>query len=299
MSPTVLIADDDKGTRDLFRSFFVKQGWEYVLVPDGISLLDAASKKEFDVILTDLQMPQMNGLEVVRRIRLQSPQQPIIVVTGSANVQDVVTSLREGASDILFKPFDMEVLRNSVERIVQSRRRASGDERTAYSFLESESTVLNIPVSELAKMNYSVGLVEKLARAGTIDRTLKLRLQLAIQEAIANSLEHGSLELQSSWKDEFDDEGRDKFSLIKTQRLADPHYGARKIRIATNYKNCRLEISIRDEGKGFGLRENAPLDTDGRPVRCYGRGLAIITGTMDEVSFGHQGAEIVMVKYLI
>jgi len=236
---------------------------------------------------------------VVRRIRLQSPQQPIIVVTGTASVQDVVTSLREGASDILIKPFDMEVLKASVERIIQSRRRASGDERTAYSFLESESTIFNIPAAELAKMNYSVGLIEKLAKAGTIDRTLKLRLQLAIQEAIANSLDHGTLELQSSWKDEFDSEGRDKFSLIKSERLADPHYGARKIRIAASFLNYRLEISIRDEGPGFPLKDNAPLDCDGRLIRCYGRGLAIITGTMDEVSFGERGSEIVMVKYLI
>ncbi len=296
---SILLADDDRGALELYAKFFELAGWSYDLAVDGQSAIDATYKREYDVILTDLVMPGIDGFQLLRVIKARNPNQAVIVISGAASVDDVVRALREGASDILLKPIDFKALRSSVERIVLSLQTSAADDRASYQYLQSAHSHFEVPAVVIAAQKFRVGLVDRLAKAGAIDRNLQLRLELSVQEALTNSLEHGTLELQSCWKEEVDANGVDKFSRVRRERLNDPRYAQRKVRIHISFENMRLRIAIRDPGAGFLLKANAPDDRPSSPLRSYGRGLAIIAGTMDELRFQSDGSEIIMVKYLI
>lgn len=154
--------------------------------------------------------------------------------------------------------------------------------------------IYEIPSVELASRGFPLDILKQLHAAGRIDQTTMLRVDLAFQEALANSLEHGNLELISTWKDNLDSQGADLFSVEKKKRLADPQYGSRKIKIFIECTECEIQISITDEGNGFEVEKVIGSQN----LEPYGRGLAMIRANMDSVSFADRGRVIKMTKRL-
>ena len=297
MQPRVLLADQDTPSRGVLTSFLSKAGWRFECAPTVADTVQKLTQGEFDILVADFTIPTMGGIDLLRRIKKEHPHQAVLVVNRTASVQDVVSSIREGATDILLDPVDYESFIHSIERILSSFQNLDTDGKVMYEHLDKEEETFTIPVKALVSIRPMLGIVDRLARAGKIDKIWGLKYQLAFQEALANSVDHGALELVSRWKEEIDETGRDKFSVMKDQRLNDPAFAERKIVITTRADQKSLEITISDPGNGFPLKENAPDRDPNRPLRCYGRGLGIISGTMDEVLFFRNGAEIQMVKY--
>jgi anti-sigma regulatory factor (Ser/Thr protein kinase) len=154
----------------------------------------------------------------------------------------------------------------------------------------------SVDLAQLASI--SLPLVGRLAQYGMLSHTDALKIRLAVQEAVLNGLEHGNLELDSQWKEEIGPDGRDKFSSIRKQRLADPHYADRCVTLKLVYSDARLEITVGDEGKGFlnarAVPENCAVDS----LSCSGRGLALMSSAVDEVRFGESGSVVTMIKRL-
>jgi anti-sigma regulatory factor (Ser/Thr protein kinase) len=141
-------------------------------------------------------------------------------------------------------------------------------------------------------------IIERLEACGLLDEGDALRLKVAVQEAIVNGFEHGCLELQSEWKDEIHSDGVDRFSAVRRERLADPDFARRCVTVCSWFDGERLEITVRDDGKGFltgaPSREGAPICS----VSCSGRGLALMANAADEVRFSRNGAEVILMKHL-
>jgi hypothetical protein len=119
-----------------------------------------------------------------------------------------------------------------------------------------------------------------------------------VQEAVLNGLEHGNLELDSQWKEEIGQDGSDKFSSVRKERLADPSYADRYVYVTLQFSDGSLEITVRDEGKGFlnskVVQANGKVDS----LACSGRGLALMSSAVDEVRFGKNGSVVTMIKRL-
>lgn len=158
----------------------------------------------------------------------------------------------------------------------------------------SEVKIYEIPSVELAHQGFPLEVISQLHTAGKIDKHTMLRVELAFQEALTNSLEHGNLELLSAWKEEVQKDGTDRFSVEKRKRLADPFYGNRKVRISVECTEDRLVISITDQGNGFEYEKIICSQN----LEPYGRGLAMIRANMDAVSFADKGRVIQMTKRL-
>ena len=244
-------------------------------------------------------MPGMDGFQVLHSLRQMRPSQAIIVVTGTSNIDQVIAAVREGADDILLKPLDLPMLRHSVERVLDAMRRKFPGNEVA-DFVTRESVQFQVRARDLGKEHLRSAIVERVVKMANVSRTQRLRLQLAIQEALANSLDHGSLELLSSWKEEFDGEGNDKFSCLKALRLKDPMYGDRRIVITSNLSHGTIEVRVLDEGSGFDVSKHSGESACTRePTASHGRGLALIKGIMDEVRYAEGGRELVMIKSLL
>jgi anti-sigma regulatory factor (Ser/Thr protein kinase) len=155
--------------------------------------------------------------------------------------------------------------------------------------------IYEIPSLDLAREGWRLELLQELYDAGKLDRTGLLRLELAVQEAVTNSLEHGNLGLKSEWKEEFDRDGSDRFTKEKYERLRDPFYALRRVKITVQVSEESLDITIQDEGEGFQLSNTA----QSLGLESYGRGLVMIRSNMDEVSFEDSGRIIKMKKNLV
>lgn len=154
--------------------------------------------------------------------------------------------------------------------------------------------IYEFPTLQVAAEGVKLDVFGELRHLGKIDQRTQLRLELALQEAIANSIEHGNLGLPSEWKNEICEDGVDRFSKEKEARLKQQHYADKKVKISVSWSQKELEISIQDEGTGFDLSSYQ----SSKGTEPYGRGLAMIRASVDEVSFDKGGTVIRMVKWL-
>jgi len=128
----VLIIDDDAGVRGVFRRVLERMGSEVLEAENGALGLDLCRQRNPGVVLLDLRMPEMDGLDVLSKLVVEHPETPVIVVSGQGTMTDAVEALRRGAWDFVSKPLpDNEILRQAVRRGVE--RSALLRENRAYS----------------------------------------------------------------------------------------------------------------------------------------------------------------------
>lgn len=117
----VLVVDDEKNMRSLLRIYLSKEGFEVTEARDGLEALNQLSKGGFDLVILDIMMPGMDGLEVCQKIR-EASQIPILMLTARSETKEKVQGLKLGADDYLVKPVDSEEL---IARVYALLRRAS------------------------------------------------------------------------------------------------------------------------------------------------------------------------------
>ncbi len=119
-----LVIDDESFTLDLFEFELKAQGFDVTTASSGNDGIDKLKKVDFDVVLTDLNMPDINGIEMVKNSRSIRPTTEILVVTGDDSSERAVEAIREGAFDYILKPVDFDKLFTSVRNAVESKRQA-------------------------------------------------------------------------------------------------------------------------------------------------------------------------------
>ena len=117
-SKNLLIADDEPNIRRILQAIFVKDGYEVQVAENGIKALEWAATHPVDVLITDLIMPDMNGVELIQKIKQRHPAAVAVVITAYATIKTCVDAMRYGASDYITKPFDMDEIRAVVKRAV-------------------------------------------------------------------------------------------------------------------------------------------------------------------------------------
>ncbi len=121
--PVVLSIDDDQFVRESLANFLEDFGFAVLQARDGEEGLEVFAANRPDMVLVDLRMPRMDGLQVLARVREISPETPIMVVSGAGDIRDVVEALRRGAWDYLIKPIqDMNILLHSVQSCLDRAR---------------------------------------------------------------------------------------------------------------------------------------------------------------------------------
>jgi signal transduction histidine kinase len=121
--PIILTIDDDQSVRESLANFLEDFGFEVLQAGDGEEGLDVFAAHRPDLVLVDLRMPRMDGLQVLARVRETAPEIPIMVVSGAGDIRDVVEALRRGAWDYLVKPIqDMNILLHSVQTCLDRAR---------------------------------------------------------------------------------------------------------------------------------------------------------------------------------
>ena len=116
--PAILIVDDDPAQRSLLDSFLAGQGFHTIVVPSGERALEVLRSQTVDMMISDVRMPGLSGLETLRRARQLRGALPILLVTAHADIRDAVGAMRDGAVNYLAKPIDLDELLSSVRQAV-------------------------------------------------------------------------------------------------------------------------------------------------------------------------------------
>jgi len=117
---TILIVDDDAGHRSMLHTLMKGWGYELAEADDGAMAVAMIKERSFDVVLMDLKMVHMSGVEALEKIKVYNPAVPVIIMTAYSSVETAVATLKKGAYDYLTKPLDFEKLKRTLARIIES-----------------------------------------------------------------------------------------------------------------------------------------------------------------------------------
>ncbi|MEW5993481.1 MAG: response regulator [Candidatus Zixiibacteriota bacterium] len=125
-SSSILVVDDELLIRDLLYDFFREQGWDIAVAESGEKALEILRSRTVDLVLADIKMPRMDGLELTSEIRENYPDLPVVLMTGYPSVETAVAALRNRAVDYVTKPFNINQLFKIISSLVKEKRSSSG-----------------------------------------------------------------------------------------------------------------------------------------------------------------------------
>jgi CheY-like chemotaxis protein/anti-sigma regulatory factor (Ser/Thr protein kinase) len=286
---TVLVVDDSPMDRHLIGNLLQKSRLEIAFATDGHEALQVMHNAAPDLVVTDLVMPNMDGLELVAAMVTTYPLVPSILITGKGNGRIAVDALNAGASSYVPKSMLQELLLDSVEDLLSVALADQGQVRVMDYPVECRYSIDNDATKIPALIN---DLRRFIRRANMCDEAGGIRACVALEEALNNALYHGNLELDSQLRDG----DREVFrALIEERRTAYP-YRNRKIHVAVTVHADHAAIVIRDEGSGFDAM-NLPDPTEPANLeKLGGRGLLLMRTFMDEVRYNGVGNEVTLIK---
>ncbi len=291
---TVLVVDDSAMDRRLAGSLLKRAGIEPAYAENGAAALAYVEGQAPDIVITDLQMPEMDGLELVREIRARFAHVPVILMTAHGSEEIAVRALQLGAASYVPKRSLAHDLVSTVRGVIELRDASRTSLRVVASLDRIESRfVLDNDVSAIPVL--VAHLESDLTRLERCDETELLQIGVALREALVNAIFHGNLELSSALR-EID--GGKPYHDLAERRRREPPYKDRRVRLTALQRRHEVRYHIADQGPGFDPRV-LPDPTDiSQLERVSGRGLLLIRTFMDDVQHNARGNEITMVKRL-
>ena len=111
---TILIVDDEKSMRDFLKILLTKEGYEVIVAGDGNQALTALGKNRVDLVISDIRMPGMGGLELLSKVKDEADDIPVIMITAFASPNDAVQAMKSGAYDYISKPFNVDEIKSVI-----------------------------------------------------------------------------------------------------------------------------------------------------------------------------------------
>ncbi len=292
----MLVVEDSPIERTLLAALARKSGHDVAEARDAGSALAAAEAHPPDIILLDIHLPDMDGLTLLSQLRTEHPYVPVVVISASADPEQVEAALDLGAVNFIFKPVKSREVRFILDRLSRAFAEEEGLQDTL-DMIAERRTKLIAPGDPSSIPHVVTYLGHEIRHHYPRYRLPIPDIKLALYEALANAVEHGNLEIDFHGKGEAMIDPRGLAELVR-QRLEDPRLAARRVHVEAHYRTNEVEYRVRDEGRGFDPKtfdkHGALSDTEA----LHGRGLALIRFYMDDVAWNEAGTEIRMTRQL-
>ena len=286
---TILVVDDSAADRELARHLLERESWEVLQAEHGQAALERMAAAEVDLVLTDLVMPEMDGLAFVERSTADFPLVPVVLMTGRGSEEVAVRALEAGASSYVPKKQLARDLLEVVERILETSR-----ERRSYKrllgHLQSASFVLENDLHLIASLvSYLVGILRD---SDLFDESDCHGITTALDEALTNAYFHGNLEVSSEIREH---DPRAYRALAEERRQIAP-YRDRRIVVRAALTKDDVRFVITDEGQGFNVGAVPDPTLPENLIQPSGRGIFLMRTFLDEVTYNDVGNQVTLLK---
>jgi CheY-like chemotaxis protein len=298
--PNILLVEDSPTQAMQMKLLLESVGHTVTCCDDGTTALECMASSTCELVVTDLELPLLNGLDLIRKMQANFPQIPAVLVTGQGSERLAAEALRIGATAYVPKSMIEDLLLGTVEDVL-------GVTRTDRSYAELidctvENRLVFLLPNKMRLLMTAIDLTMQLAGGmqllSGVDR---YRVAVALQHAASNALYRGNLELsRQEWQQTSSEDAEPEPTAgIVQERLSAVPYKNRSIHFDARLMRDLIRVVLRDEGPGFKVKELASEDAPDALSADRGRGLNMIRKFMDKVSFNDSGNEITMIKYCV
>jgi CheY-like chemotaxis protein len=290
--PNVLVVDDSSVDRILVRGLIVRDDTiTATMVANGAEAFRYMEQEMPDLVVTDLVMPEIDGLQVVEEVKRRWPAVPVVLMTSRGNEEIASEALKRGAAGYVSKTRLETDLPHTVHNLLNIAA-SRGDFEHVMGRMSTVEFSLSMG-NDWKRINTFVKFFQDgIAPMGLFDETDRTRLGVALTEALLNAIFHGNLAVSS----ELREEGLAVFFEKIQQRSHEMPYCDRRVFVDARWTPDECEFVIRDEGEGFDV-SSLPDPTDPENlVRASGRGVLLMQMFMSEVHYNDAGNEVRMVK---
>lgn len=291
----ILIVDDSEVEQKLAAGLISKDpNFELAFAPNGKAALSRVQQWRPDLVLTDLVMPEVDGLELVKAMHKYYPHIPVILMTAYGNENMAVEALEAGAASYVAKAQQSVRLletvkgvlaRSFVDRAQRELLHRLTDFHCAIR-LENDPVLIGAAVDYIQQQYCGVELTDNVGR---------IHLGIALEEALNNALYHGNLELSAAEIEEA--RSRNGLQELVAKRKSEFPYKDRKLTVDVHF--CRpggARIVVLDEGPGFDYQVFKTKHFSERFEYGTLRGITLMTSFVDQVLFNDKGNEVTLVK---
>jgi FixJ family two-component response regulator len=294
-TPRILVVDDEENIRTLLHQCLAGEGYAIDTAPDGVAGMERVLENEYSLVITDVMMPRLGGLDFLKNVKVSQPELPVVIITGYATTDITIQALKLGAVDFITKPFKLSEIFFTVKRIMDYQGREE-EIQHAYEQVSHSAKTFDCLCQELDIDAVLHVIVKELMDLGFCAEADSMKISLAIREAVDNAVEHGNLELPSGHKHKEYMIDPQAFQRWKQQRLQDPQFGRRRIRIEFSYTPGRMEVKVADEGAGFDTSGLPQSIKEAEETGSELHGYRLMLLSMDEVRYNDKGNEVTLVK---
>ena len=297
----VLIVDDSPVDRRLAGKFLERRmnvpepeshtGFIVLYASDGREALKMIADESPDVVVTDMQMPELSGLDVVLQVRARFPLIPVVVMTAHGSEELAVRALQGGAASYVPKRELARDLLETVEGVMEAAHSKRDRKRLMSSLVATESHFVLENDSSLIPPLVTY-LKENIFRMSGSDDTGLIQTTMALREAIINAMEHGNLQLDSALRESDDN----SYHVMSEQRRRERPYCDRRVHITARETRDEAVYVIRDEGPGFDTSKLPDPTEPANMERRSGRGLLLMRAFMSDVLYNKAGNEVTLVR---
>ena len=289
----VLVVDDSPFDRQLIARLLTQVPNLKVIFAESIQTgMQTIAHESPSIVITDLILPDGEGLEIVKRVREQFPGISVILMTAYGSEDVAMQALRAGAANYIAKRNMTHDLVPTLSRVLEAASSSRERARILRCMVRTESVfVLDNDPDLIA--GFMKLVQELLSGVGLWDETGLVQVSIALQEAVSNAVFHGNLEVSSTHR-QTDDRIFSELALQQPTNRALSGAPRSHSRAARPRRRARLSVS--DDGPGFDVSLlHRPVDPEDLN-RIGGRGLLLIRTFMDEVTFNSHGNQIIMIK---
>lgn len=297
---------EDSATQAVEMTMLLEAGdHEVVHVTNGQLGLTHLRDQTTDLVVTDLEMPEINGLQLVETMRSEYSHIPSILVTGHGSEELAAEALRRGAAGYVPKPRMADLLNDTIVNVLGVIRSDASYARLI-STLKKNVFVFDLP-SDPSLISPLVGLLMQVSAGMELLPSIEMvRLGVAVEHALTNAMLHGNLQIPKDQQPSHHALARDgEINDVMKQRLNTDPYKSRKTHVEATASEHAIRIVIADQGPGFDtskvpqageLDANSLAASAGEVGQGENQGLLLMASFVDQMWFNETGNEVTLVK---
>jgi len=291
----LLIVDDNQDLLDLIREFLVAEKYVVKTARSGGAALKCLSEENFDLVVSDIEMPGISGLELLKRIKKTiNADIPVILITGHLSNENVSEAIRLGVSDFVGKPFDSFYLLKQIEYKLRKNDK-SKPFRHSFKSITKKSVSFEFDLDDFFSENISSLVMIHIENLVHMKPALTNMIVMVLEELIENAFIHGILDLSTEVR------SLDHFKYMEyIQRIDKMKFQHRKINLVIFYEKEQriLTLEIDDHGNGFDYESLLKVEKSLIDFTETGRGLQIVKMLCDEMKCSNKGSKVFISKKL-